>query len=79
MNALRAKLMNTTYSLRFVKIPLVKGSTGDTYDELLLINLTPEEFSLDGLKEIYRLRREIETAYNILKNRMKFGRIQWHT
>lgn len=69
--AFRTKRMSTTYPLRFVKIPLVKGSTGETYDELLLTNLTPEEFSLDGLKEIYRLRWEIETAYNILKNRMK--------
>ena len=67
----RTKLMNTTYTLRFVKIPLVRGTTGETYDELLLTNLTPDEFSLEGLKELYRLRWEIETAYNILKNRMK--------
>lgn len=69
--AFRTKLMNTTYTLRFVKIPLVKGATGEAYDELLLTNLTPDEFSLEGLKEIYHLRWEIETAYNILKNRMK--------
>ena len=28
--------MNTTYPLRFVKIPLVKAETGETYDEVLL-------------------------------------------
>lgn len=70
-HSFRTKLMNTTYRLRFVKIPLVNGTTGETYDELLLTNLSPDEFSLEGLKELYRLRWEIETAYNILKNRMK--------
>lgn len=67
----RTKLMNTTYPLRFVKIPLVKAETGEAYDEVLLTNLTADEFSLDGLRELYRLRWEIETAYNVLKNRMK--------
>lgn len=70
-HAFRMKLMNTTYTLRFAKIPLVKASTGEVYDELLLTNLTTEEFSLERLKELYRLRGEIETAYNIFKNRMK--------
>ena len=45
--------------------------TGETYCKTLLTILTPEEFSLKGLKEIYRLRWEIEVAYNILTNRMK--------
>src|SRR5699024_2835902 len=67
----RTKLMNKTYTLRFVKIPLVKAETGEAYDEVLLTNLTADEFSLDGLRELYRLRWEIETAYNVLKNRMK--------
>lgn len=67
----RTKLMNTTYPLRFVKIPLVQNETGEIYDELLLTNLTPDAFSIEGLKELYRLRWEIETAYNVLKNRMK--------
>lgn len=53
------------------KIPLVKAETGESYDEVLLTNLTPDEFSIDGLKELYRFRWEIETAYNVLKNRMK--------
>lgn len=35
-----------------------------------MTNLTPEEFSAAALKEVYRLRWEIETAYNVLKNRM---------
>nr|WP_226895052.1 transposase [Oceanobacillus oncorhynchi] len=67
----RTKLMNTTYTLRFVKIPLTKAETGEVYDEVLLTNLTPDEFSLEGLRELYRLRWEVETVYNILKNRMK--------
>ena len=62
----RMTLMNTVYPLRFLKIPL-----GEQEDEVLLTNLTPEEFSADDLKEVYRLRWGIETAYNVLKNRMK--------
>ncbi|MBO1305429.1 IS4 family transposase [Enterococcus sp. 669A] len=69
--AFRTKLMNTTYSLRFVKIPLINSTTGKTSEELLMTNLTQAEFSLEGLKELYRLRWEIETVYNIIKNRMK--------
>lgn len=68
--ALRTALMNTAYRLRFVKIPLQKAS-GEQEDEVLLTNLTAEEFSADGLKELYHLRWGIETAYNVLKNRMK--------
>lgn len=67
----RQKLMSTTYTLRCVKIPLTNRETGDTYDEILLTNLPSDTFSLDALSEIYRLRWEIETAYNILKHRMK--------
>lgn len=67
---LRAALMSTVYPLRFVKIPLHNGS-GEREDEVLLTNLTPEEFSAGDLKEVYRLRWGIETAYNVLKNRMK--------
>ena len=51
--------MTTTYPLRFVKIPLIQSTTGKAYDELLLTNLTSEEFSTEGLKELYRLRWEI--------------------
>ncbi|PTQ79233.1 DDE family transposase [Trichococcus patagoniensis] len=67
----RATLMNTVYPLRFVKIPLRKQDSGKIEDEVLLTNLTPAEFSADDLNEVYRLRWGIETAYNILKNRMK--------
>lgn len=63
---LRTTLMNTVYSLRFLKIPL-----GEHKDEILLTKLTPEEFTADELKEVYHLRWGIETTYNILKNRMK--------
>ncbi len=69
--AFRTKLMSITYPLRFVKIPLIKPETGEAYDEVLLTNLWPEEFSLAELKELYRLRWEIETVYNVLKNQMK--------
>lgn len=69
--AFRTNLMTTTYPLRFAKIPLTNGTTGEPYDKVLLTNLTQEEFSLDGLKELYRLRWEIETVYNIIKNRLK--------
>lgn len=67
----RIKLMNTVYPLRFIKLPLRKQDGEDRPDEILLTNLTPDEFSTKDLKEVYRLRWEIETAYNVLKNRMK--------
>ncbi|OLF30224.1 IS4 family transposase [Staphylococcus sp. 47.1] len=67
----RNKVMNTTYPLRVAKIPLTRTETGEIYDEILLTNLTAEECSMTDLKEIYRLRWSVETAYNILKNRMK--------
>lgn len=67
----RAKLMTTQYVLRFVKIPLTNQKTGHQYDEILLTNLPESEFDLVGLRELYRLRWGIETAYNTLKNKMK--------
>ncbi|MDB6354573.1 IS4 family transposase [Trichococcus sp. K1Tr] len=67
----RATLMSTVYPLRFIKIPLHKKDSDKIEDEVLLTNLTPAEFSSDDLNEVYRLRWEIETAYNVLKNRMK--------
>ncbi|PTQ83991.1 DDE family transposase [Trichococcus patagoniensis] len=67
----RATLMSTVYPMRFVKIPLRKQDNGEIEDEVLLTNLTPSDFSADDLSEVYRLRWGIETAYNVLKNRMK--------
>ena len=67
----RATLMSTVYPLRFIKIPLHKQDSEKIEDEVLLTNLTPAEFSSDDLNEVYRLRWGIETAYNVLKNRMK--------
>lgn len=67
----RQKLLSTTYTLRCAKIPLTNRETGESYDEILLTNLPSDTFSFDALSEIYRLRWGIETAYNILKNRMK--------
>lgn len=67
----RTTLMNTVYPLRFIKLPLRKQDDEDRADKILLTNLTPDDFSANDLKEVYRLRWEIETAYNVLKNRMK--------
>ena len=63
------KLSSTTYKLRFAKI-LVTDNGANT-EEILLTNLTEDEFDINGLKELYHLRWDIETAYNCLKNRMK--------
>lgn len=63
------KILSTTYKLRFAKI-LVTDNGANT-EEILLTNLTDDEFDIDGLKELYHLRWDIETAYNCLKNRMK--------
>lgn len=70
-NKFRLKLMNTTYKLRIVKIPIINSETNESTYEILLTNLTNDEFSFDDLKELYHLRWNIETAYNTLKNKMK--------
>lgn len=49
-HAFHMKLMNTTYMLSLAKSC---PSTCEGYDELFLTNLTPAEFSLEGLKEEY--------------------------
>lgn len=67
----RMKLMNTVYQLRIVKIPIVNADTGKIDEEILVTNLSQDEFDIEALKELYHLRWEIETAYNILKNKMK--------
>lgn len=67
----RAKLMNTAYPIRIAKIGIGTAPDGTVIEEVLATNLPPEEFGIDALKELYRLRWGIETAYNTLKNRMK--------
>ena len=68
---LRNKIINTTYKLRIVKVPITSSETQETYEEILLTNLKEDEFDLNALKELYRLRWRVETVYNTLKNKMK--------
>lgn len=68
---LRANLLNTTFKFRIVKVKISNKEKGTESEEILLTNLSDEEFDIDGLKELYHLRWGVETAYNILKNRMK--------
>jgi len=68
---LRMKLMNTIYPIRICKIPIKNKKTGKVEDEILLTNVSREEFDIEAMKELYHLRWEIETAYNVVKNRMK--------
>ena len=49
-------------TLRFVKFPL----SNNTY-EILVTNLSEEEFNAEELKELYRMRWGIETSYKELK------------
>ena len=63
------KVTSTTYKLSIAKI-LVEDKGANT-EEILLTNLTEDEFDINALKELYHLRWNIETHYNILKNRMK--------
>lgn len=50
---------------RFVKYKLETGET-----ELLITNLSSEEFTIEELGEIYFKRWKIELAYNIAKNKL---------
>lgn len=50
------------FSIRLVKFMLSSGEY-----EYLVTNLPKDEFSMDDLKEIYRLRWNIETSYKDLK------------
>ena len=70
-NYFRQKLMSNKYTLRIVKVPIETPDTKESTYEILLTNLTENEFDIDALKELYHLRWNIETAYNVLKNRMK--------
>lgn len=63
------KITSTIYKLRIAKV-LVTDNGANT-EEILLTNLTNEEFDLNGLKELYHLRWNIETSYNVLKNKLK--------
>ena len=70
-NLFRQKLMSNKYSLRIAKVPVENAETKETMYEILLTNLKEDEFNTEALKELYHLRWNIETAYNVLKNKMK--------
>lgn len=60
------KLAKTgSIQLRFVRFELDNGSM-----EYLATNLPMEEFNTSEIVYLYRLRWEIETAYNVLKNKL---------
>jgi hypothetical protein len=57
------KYKGSTYRLRAIKFPLESGE-----EEMLITNLEPGDFGTDDFKELYFMRRSIETKYNLLKN-----------
>lgn len=66
----RQKLLNTTYRLRFVKIPLTK-SDGEQIVEYLVTNLDEMEFDTMAVEELYHVRWDIETCYRSLKSQLR--------
>ena len=52
-----------------VRVAKIKLDSG--VEEILLTNLEYDEFSTEELKELYRLRWEIETVYNSLKHKIE--------
>jgi len=52
----RMKIMNTTYPIRLDKIAMGTNPDGTIMEEILATNLSSEEFDIEGLKELYRLR-----------------------
>ena len=74
----RTKLMTTTYKLRFSKIQIGTNEDGTAKEEILLSNLSIDEFTAEDLVELYNLRWDVETSYNHLKNRMKMEEFSGH-
>ncbi len=64
---LRYKLLSGYYKLRICRFIV-----GENLIETLVTNIPENEFNIDELKYLYHLRWNIETAYNTLKQRMKF-------
>lgn len=60
-----AKTKKTPLKLRIVKIYLPDGK-----QEIIATNLLSEEFSPNKLAQIYKMRWEIETNYNNIKNKL---------
>lgn len=58
-------------SVDHIVVRIVKIRLGNGIEEILLTNLDANEFSIEELKELYRLRWEIETVYNSLKHKIQ--------
>lgn len=65
----RCKLLNTEYELRFVNIETV-NKKGEISTITFVTNLTEDEFDIDGIRELYHIRWDIETGYRSLKSQM---------
>jgi len=65
----RYKLLNTEYELRFINIETV-NKKGEISTIAFVTNLSKEEFDMDGIKELYHIRWDIETGYRALKSQM---------
>ena len=61
------------YQLRIVEITLENGTK-----ELLATNLSPEEFTVEELKELYGQRWSIETGFKKLKSQVMIERFSGH-
>jgi len=55
-----------SFALRIITVHLEDGKT-----EILATNLPKDEFKTEDFKEIYRMRWQIETAYETLKDRLQ--------
>lgn len=64
------ELLGKTFNVRIARI-INMDSEGNPCEEILITNLTEDEFDIDGLREIYKLRWEIEGEYKVTKARMK--------
>jgi len=61
------------YQLRIVEITLENGTK-----EILATNLSPEEFNIEDLKELYGQRWSIETGFKKLKSQVMIERFSGH-
>lgn len=58
-------------SVHHIVVRAIKFTLSSGMKEVLITNLDPKEFNFDEIKELYRLRWEIETVYNALKNKIE--------
>lgn len=72
INAMRNELhYEQMMSVDHIVVRVVKIKLENGIEEILLTNLESNEFSVEELKELYRLRWEIETVYNALKHKIQ--------